>query len=487
MTDILQILRTQKDYSGEERILKYREYQSLLKGNHQDVFSHLVSTKDTLNAHYITVNLASLIAKKQADLMFLKPVIINFQDNQDDLRFKEIAFRNEFQRLCYKQSISASAMGGCFFRLRWGLLNKYNSRKDKSGKEMNNELIIEALNPEYVFPEIQNDRMISCTIKYIEPTPVISQNKIQTEEYFIEEHYEPGKYYKNVYRILQNRNGIEIALLDMPKEMSLPFHQLPVIYIPNALENGFYGISDFDDKLELMHEINNTLSRISSAVRRYTYPILVATEEWITRAKAQGSCFTSVRSPIEHIRANGEHVKIRVEDIGVTAAPRDKQGHFQDVFKFIEYHPDLNGIQTHLNECVHLFLKLTGISPALLESGDMLSGEALKLKLTNTLVMIGAKKSLWEEGLKNLASTALVMDNAYSRKNKKHSNLQGFEADNIRIDWGDTLGLFKENPLPEIIQKVSAGLMSRQTAISLLENINEEEAFREWNRIREEM
>ncbi len=473
MTDLMQILKKQNDKQGENRVLKHRDFYALLKGRHKDVFMSLPQTREVINSPYITVNTVSLIAKKQADLMFLKPVKINVNNKHAGKILVEILNKNGFTTTCYKQAITASTTGGCVFRIRWGLINKYNSDKSTDGKEKNNQVIIEAINPENAFFEIQNDKPVACTLKYIEKQPVIDHKTgVNYEEYYIEEHYEPGKYTKSVYLIKQTRSGFDLVLLETPKTIELPFSDIPVVYIPNALETGFYGVSDFDDKLELIHEINNTLSRISSAVRRYTYPILVATEDWIKKAKARGSAFPSLSSGVDHIRNNGEQVKIKVEEIGVTAAPRDKTGKFQDVFKFIDYNPDLKNIHDHLENCTNLLLKLCSISPALLDTDEIVSGKALKLKLTNTLIMIEAKKTLWTKGLKDVARISLLMHGAYSKSKAKTA----LKISDFSLEWGNVFNILDINKTDETIKKVNAGLMSKKRAVMELESVSEKEA-----------
>lgn len=478
----------------EERIERYRTNRRLFMGDHYSIFekkAQLLSGRQA-NLLYISTNIAGLICKKSADFLFGETPVFSAgsSDNTPEQKALErIVADNDLNITNYETALGNAYRGDSFYKIRWG---------QRFGGMMPEELdpyqvIIEAQNPEYVFPEMSptdGNTIIAYHIAYpqvvvtdnsqklsLNPTTWFNRNRGELnsgEEWIlnVESHY-PGliryaQYRMNPINYEVGRNEVkqwkiyaEITSARREVETGVPFPL--VVHVPNYSTDDYWeGIDDLTEHHGIFDEINNRLSKIAEILDKHSDPAM---------AVPQGSLDEDENGqPIFHVG-------------------RDKIFEVMDksevIPQYITWNGQLDAAFKELDKLIDLLLMNTEIPPVALgkdNSGTSgASGLSVKWRMNSLLAKINRKRQYYDKGLKRVLYIAQLLEHAQSSE---------------KLDYKPTIPLIKfKDGLPDdeleqsnIAQIQTGGkpTISQLTAIMRLHGYTEEQARQELERIREE-
>lgn len=450
-----------------KRIQRYKENKKIFKGHHcevfKDKFKGIDRAKETL---YISANLAGIICKKSADFLFGEELNIlagngdNTPEQEAFDRFKE---DNHLNILLYENALSNAYAGDSFIKVRYG---------QEYGGELPPELdeprvIIENVSPETVFPEtVEWDK--SKIKAYHIAIPIYDE---ESSEWFLAtETHTAGKisYLKyNITPIQYNshqkpeRFAIEGIVEGSAVEVSTGIPMPLIVHIPNlSTSDSWHGIDDLTELHPLLDEINNRLSQIADILDKHSNPAM------------------AVPSGLLDVDENG-NASFRVAYDKVF----EVMGKDDVIPQYITWNGQLLEAFKELNELVDMVLTIAEIPAVALGKGDSgtsgSSGLAIKWRMNSLLAKVNRKKQYYTKGIKQVFYLAQKLEEVLE--------IADYELAVPVLHFQD--GLPKDNMEEANIASIRTGgakTMSQKTAIMKLNNMTEEQAEAEIQRIKEE-
>lgn len=455
-----------------ERIDRYRRNRKLFKGEHFEVFKNYQGSKARTNLLYVSVNLAGVICKKSADFLFGEAVQVkagNGGTSKEQKAFDKITSDNGMNILNYESALGNAYRGDSFIKVRYG--------QEYAG-EMPIELdapkvIIEPVNAEHIFPEsaLYNKNKIVAFHVAVPVRVVIDDEDFW--QLFVESHF-AGRIEYRVYNLeaLETKNYgsySEVVGWKMGTEVmegrSVVFTGVPVpliVHVPNfATDDTWEGIDDLSEHVAIFDEINSRLTQIADILDKHADPAM-AVPSGILGEDVDGN-------PTFHVARDKVFEIMGKEDV---------------VPQYITWDGQLNQAFTELDKLVDLLLTTAEIPAVALGKSDGggtsgTSGLAIKWRMNNLLAKINRKRQYYDRGIKQIYTIAQMLEQAVGIAKYKLSVPQ--------LAFQD--GLPKDDTQEATVMNVRTGgakTLSQKSAIMRMENMTEEQADAEIERINEE-
>lgn len=451
-----------------QRVLRCKQNKLLFKGFHTEVFHNNNSllpnrAKDSL---YISVNLASIICKKSADFLFGESVKVysGVGDHSNEQKaFDRMMEQNHLGILLYESALSNAFAGDAFIKVRYG--QEYGGDLPKELDE--HRVIIENLSAENVYPE----------------TVVWDKNRIKTyhvavpyydedaEQWFLNvESHSSGEIRYHQYTLTPlyynalgecERWSID-GLVEGSNHVVKTGVAMPlVVHIPNlATADEWEGIDDITELHPLFDEINNRLSQIADILDKHANPAL------------------ALPSGLLGMDENGNpQFNVAIDKVF------EVMGKDDILPQYITWNGQLNEAFTELDKLIDLVLTTAEIPAVVLGRGDSgtsgASGLSIKFRMNSLLAKINRKRQYYEKGLKQIFYVAQKLEEAVG--------ITDYEITIPVIEFNDGL------PIDEMQQATIAQIrtggavtLSQKSAIMKLNNMTEEQAEAEIERIKAE-
>lgn len=452
--------------SHYERIKRYRVNKKLFEGHHCDVFKKNMSiegrAKELL---YISVNLAGTICKKSADFLFgedLKVLAGNGSHTKEQEALDRFYEENHLNIMLYESALSNAYKGDAFIKVRYG--QEYAGELPPELDEP--RVIIETINPEFVYPEAMEwDRnKIKC---YHIAIPYYSES---ADEWIlkVESHY-AGKIIYCDYNItplyFNSDNEVERFTINGAVEgtavavatgVNVPL----IVHIPNTGSvEGWEGKDDLTEHHALLDEINNRLSQISDILDKHANPALAVPAGLLAEDEYGNAQFRVATDKVFEVMGK--------EDI---------------VPQYITWSSNLNEAFQELDRLIELLLMSAEVPPVVLgkETGTSGTGSmAIKWQMNSLLAKVNRKRQYYAKGIKQALYIAQKLEEALG--------IADYNITVPNLHFQD--GLPKDDMEQANIMSIrtnGAKTMSQKTAIMLLNNMTEEQAEQEIERINEE-
>jgi hypothetical protein len=477
----------------KDRIDRYRINKKLFKGDHYEVLENRIAhlTGRQANLAYITVNLPGIICKKSADFLFGETPVFSAGTSNNSAE-QEVVERlvadNELHITNYESALGNSYRGDSFYKIRWG--QHYGGIVEPDYDPY--QVIIEAQNAEYVFPETSptdGNTLLAYHIAYpqlvvTEKTQKFSINPVDwfksdtkfgsNEEWLlnVESHY-PGvivysKFRMNPINYEPGTNEVSqwkiyAELVDERREVPTGVPMPLVVHVPNyATDDHWEGIDDLTEHHGIFDEINNRLSKIAEILDKHSDPAMAVPAGTLGEDENGMPIFHAGRDKIFEVMDKNEIMP-----------------------QYITWNGQLDAAFKELERLVDLLLMNAEIPPVALgrdNSGTSgASGLSVKWRMNSLLSKINRKRQYYDKGLKRVLLIAQLLEQAQSDEKL------AYEVTTPIIRFKD--GLPDDDMEMSTIAQIQTGgkaTISQLTAIMNLHGYTEEQARIELERIREE-
>ena len=452
-----------------ERIERYKINQEIFYGNHWEAFGKYSDKLNKANREslYLSCGLPNLIAKKSADFLFGESIQVHAgtgDNTPEQLKMDEFVKNNNLNITLYESALTNSFKGDSFMKVRWD--------QEFSGKLPSNidpfRIIIENLNPEYVFPETcENDqtKIIAYHIMY----PV--RSSIEKDEDWrlnVESHYpnfiEYSQHYLNPFQFRDNKiDTWKIGKL-VPNSQRIQTTNVPfplVIHTANlSIDSKWEGLDEFTPLHSLFAELDNRIRAISETLDMHSSPIL---------ALPSGSLELIDGIPSFHPSI---HKLIEVHD-GET------------IPQYVTWGGSVSESMQFIQEITNKILSISELPVVALggeNSGTSgASGTSVLYRMSSIIAKTNRKKRYYEKSLSQLFLIAQLLEHSVLK------NKAGYTITRPHFTFKDGLPRDLNEESARVINLVNTGLMSKKSAIEFLFEMNEEEAENELKRIEEEL
>ncbi|PFW43789.1 phage portal protein [Priestia megaterium] len=453
----------------EERIIRYKENKKLFKGNHWDIFRRYNNslTREQKNMLYTSVNFPSLIAKKSSDFLFGEHATFSAgktDGSKEQERLDEWVEQNDVSILNYESALSNSYRGDAFFKVRYG-----QSEDGQLPKEFDPfRVIIEQQNAEYVFPETAIGDANKIVAYHI-AVPYQPDASKEIWNLSVESHYSGRIEYATFEMRPLNYNADgEVTTFKITGEytkdrstvntgVSMPL----VVHIPNyATDDSWEGIDDITELRPIMDEINNRLSQIASILDKHSDPA-IAVPAGSLQEDADGN-------PTFRVGLDKVFETMGKDDITPS---------------YITWDGQLSNAFSELDKLVQYLLIIAEIPEVAIGKGESgtsgNSGLAIKWQMNSLLAKVNRKRQYYNKGLKRVFMLAQLLEKAVGKAD--------YELFTPIIKFKD--GLPKdEMEMANIVATRTGGAvtMSQKSALMYLDDLTEEQAEAELERIEKE-
>lgn len=440
------------------RIHDYEVNQNLLEAKHFEAFS--IEGESSFSQRYnklryVVANLNGLVAKVSADMLFGEDVTFKANNNQEFI--DALIYANKLDVQLWESAVTNSACGDAVFKIR----------------VEDNEIKIEDVDPSIYFPSYntKNPRQEpdEQELAWIE----IHNTENGEKRFLVREIHTAGRVEIKIFTMNGDIIGDEIDVNGYNTTYGTNYIQFVdtnidkplLVHIKNMSYRGnrdFFGDSDFVDMNTLQFELNNRLTKTANILDKHSDPILAVPDGVLDE---QGNVKKEALQMVE-LGEDGEVPQYIVWNASLDNA-------FKEIDKITEY----------------LFM-VSEISPDVLGmgKGSVESGRALKMRLIRTISKITRKQRYYTQGLQEVFEICQKL----SVNNKgvgvtymgKRVTSSGVELVSIQFSDGVVNDTIEE--LDAVVKRLDAGIMSKKSAIMLLDGTNEEETLVELNDIKED-
>ena len=450
-----------------KRITGYKNNKKIFKGHHWEVFERRSNLprhhKDIL---YISANLAGIVCKKSADFLFgeeLKILAGKGENTKEQQAFNRFVDENHLNILLYENALTNAYTGDNFIKVRYG----QEFAGELPPEFDTHRIIIENVNPEYVFPETMawDKNRIKCfhiaIPQYDEDCDKWTLN--------VESHY-AGKIKYNQYNItpinfnMDNEperftinNHIEGSSVEVVTGVPIPL----VVHIPNfSTCDGWAGVDDITEISPLLDEINNRLTQVADILDKHSNPAMAVPSGLLDCDEDGNAQFRVAYDKVFEVMGKDDVIP-----------------------QYITWNGQLQEAFTELDKLIDLVLTISEIPAVVLGKSDSgtsgSSGLAIKWRMNSLLAKINRKKQYYTKGLKQVFFIAQKLEEALG--------IADYEMTVPVLHFSD--GLPKDEMEQANIMSIRTGgakTMSQKTAIMLLNEMTEEQAEAEIEQIQAE-
>ena len=447
-----------------DRLSKYRKNEALFRGEHYRAFIDRFtgSEKELL---YISINLPSIICKKSADFLFGEEFRVysgNGDNTPEQKAFDRFYSDNDLNILTYESALSNAYTGDAFIKIRFG--QEFGGMLPKELDKP--RVFIENIDPLTVFPEVYKQDKSKIKAYHI---AVVHEDDDEESYLYVESHY-PSKILYTKYEVtpmlydaygevLQYKIVSEIKKYRHYVNTGVPTHL--VVHIPNtAIVGDWGGIDDLTEHHAIIDEINNRLSQIASILDKHADPSMAVPTGLLQEDEDGMASFRVAQDKVFEVMGK--------EDV---------------IPQYITWDGQLTNAFTELDKLVDLLLTTAEIPSVALGRGESgtsgSSGLAIKWRMNSLLTKINRKRQYYHKGLKQVFIIAQMLENALE--------IADYQLTTPILQFND--GLPKDAMEQTNIASIRTGgakTMSQKTAIMMLNNMTEEQAEEEINRIKVE-
>jgi hypothetical protein len=445
------------------RLQLYDRMEKLYKSDHAEIFERAAAFVITTNPHlglYISVNMCSLIANKQADFLF-----------GEDLQFKSPSGNTESEdamlaiidrsRMAIELrtgEINSACMGGTVLKVRYST--------GENGEERG--AYIESMPVSYFFPQLD-----AKNARHIEAAAMayVSEEKDEqgtTVKYLYKEIHQPGSVTSEVWRM--NGGKIVEQVGDSVTE-STGYDGLLLFYVPNNRFGGdFWGMSDFKAIEGLQNEINFAISQLGLSMNKYSEPLMVVPTGSMKPLKEIEQQTRMPFHPLEYttriLRAAWSKLNPNTKVFPVDG--KVIEGDAADLQYLPRYEQPNADFASRLSQIDRLQRLIMAVSETnasalgLEETNLPESGRALRIRMSGPMAKIKRKMQFWHPVLVEAMYAALVLE---------HNNGMGPEPEKPGIVWPDGLPEDEREQVEIATMMKSGGLASQRTAVAKAQQI----------------
>lgn len=457
----------------KERIERYRENKLIFKGRHFEALeqraAYLGKRQEAMV--YITANIAGTICKKSADFLFGETPVFsagNSDNSAEQRAIERFVADNDLNITNYESALGNAYRGDSFYKVRWG--QKYGGMLPVGVDPY--RVIIEAQNPEFVFPETSLTDANTVIAYHVAYPQLVAHTKGEEWVLNVETHY-PGRilyrkfrmnainYWPGTNEVAEWKIYAEIidARAVVETGVAIPL----IIHVPNyAIDDEWNGIDDLTEHHGIFAEINSRLSKISEILDKHSDPAMAVPAGTLGEDEYGQAVFHAGRDKIFEVMDKNEVVP-----------------------QYITWNGQLDAAFKELEKLIDLLLMNAEIPAVALgrdnsgTSGS--SGLSIKWRMNSLLAKINRKRQYYEKGLKHVLLIAQLLEHAQSDE---------------KLDYTVTMPIIRfKDGLPDddmeqaTIAQIRTGgkaTTSQLSAIMELNGYTEEQARIELERIREE-
>jgi hypothetical protein len=439
-----------------DRLAKYDTYEKLFEGNHRVAFRKRLEqyasqfAGDMSLVRYVVLPYPRIISTISADLLFEEQpkVVLENSTNQDFV--DKLWYENSMWTTLYEEALVSSYKGDSVLRIL----------------AVDGQVKIDTVKPDVYFP-VYNDNNVKAPVKehvlaYIQ--------MIDEKQYLVVETYRVGEIETQVYDFKDGVIGGEYSSMDMLGIEPIVKTNLGdgfslIHHIKNwGMSGKFWGISDYEDLMDLFFAINNRLSRNEHILDKHGDPILAV--------------------PKGVLDSNGN---VSRQQLGMIELPSHPMTGEADKPEYIVWDSKLESSFAQIDVLLEQLWISSQMSPTLFgltKYGVAESGRALKYKLLRTLSLKHRKQMYWDNGLKALIESAIE----FARNNQLTSDgLKPAETEVPVIYWQDGIIMDELEILQAEQAKLDYELTTKEDAISNIDGITSNEAQDKLTRIQEEL
>lgn len=470
-TDLFEVGNVYPPQQHMERITRYRENKKMFKGEHFEVLKkHFPELNDRYrNTVFIAVNLTATIAKKSADFLFGESATYSAgkEDNSPEQKaIDSLVEKNDLNILNYESALSNAYRGDSFYKVRYG--QTYGGVLPKEIDEF--RPIIEAQNPEYVFPQTLNGDA-NTVLCYHVAYPVLVDEDADEWILNVESHYAGVVLYRKfvISPLLVNTEGIieqftidaEIFEARKTEKTGVPYPL--VVHVPNyATDDNWEGIDDIREHYSLLMEISNRLSLIATILDDHSNPALIV----------PAGTLEEDENGIPQFRVGMDKVFEVLDKNEVEPKYLVWNGQLESAFKSLE-------------KSIELLLAMAEIPMVALGAGDSgtsgSSGLSIKFRMSSMISKVNRKRQYYEKALKRVFLIAQMLEKTVK------GDAVGYEVSPVKIHFKDGLPNDEmEQATIYATRLAGQATISQKTALMKLDGLTEEQAEIELQRMKDE-
>jgi len=433
----------------KERLEGYRRYQQLYHGDHETVYVTNGKYAYDDKRDFIVVNMCGEITDLMVDRLFGAPPTLKTaqgieaagieggqeQANDPSTQWlRGLVTRSKLDTLLIQMGTGTSYRGdGCL---------KIRHDRERGG------VVLSALDPTYLFvtPDEDNSDVIrEAMVGYIrwhEGTPYVMQEihtpgEIRYELY--ELHGDPSR--DCGYTPERDRRPLETipALADLPEGPTSTGVD-DILLVPIALgaddSDEIFGRSDYADVESLQGELDNRATQRGEVLDKHGDPWMFGPE------------IANKEGEIDNKRRY-----INVREGEPTPA-------------YLYWDSAQEAVRQEIRELIEQIILTAGLSPESFQlptQGAAESGRALKLRQFRTASAVQMRQRTWGEALRRAVAIASQLATA-----RKDADAVLLQAEEVRIDWQDSLPVDRLEQVQTEQIMVDAGLRWRRTSVSRL-------------------
>jgi len=434
--------------SEKPRLDAYDYFEKLFYGDHYNAFRLRINDDEWNKAHamlrYVRVNMAGLISKVCADMLFSEPVKLKAPDEGDQEFLEALIRENKLHQQFYESALSNSYIGDALFKIRIGKRNPADKKPT---------VIIEDITPSIYFPKGDDFNVRAVPAE----EELAWQFEIGKDKYVRKEIHKSGKIINEVWKLKGGKmtEQVDLAVLGiegLKPEEETKIEESLLVHIPNwKTGRRRFGISDYFDLDAIFYAINNRMTKIDNVLDKHTDPILFVPEGVLDE---DGNVSREALNMVEFPAGTGEEGKP----------------------EYIVWNANLESALSEVDRLVEFMFMVSETSPDILGmgKGQSDSGRALKLKILRTIAKVARKKIYYDYAIQELMYRAQKLAKAWN-----------LEVDGVKltkeptrpeITWADGLPIDELEQVEIENKRLDAGTQDTAGAIMNIEGLEEEPA-----------
>lgn len=459
MLTSLNFLKVGKQFppaSEEERLSKYYKNKLIFEGKHEEVYAdtfnrikRIVNNFEDVISYSMTINFQKLISFKFADFTCGEfPKITCGDDNSIQQKaIDKIIENSKLKSRLYSSAVDLSRFGDT-------ILNVF--RND----EGNGEIGITQPNFYYKVVDPKNiDKVVNHILANTYEIETESKNIFSTSYYtkkylYVQIHYKG--YYEEFTCELNENNTIVRAT--ETKRINTGLSDFAVVPIHSIMtSDNCYGMDDYTDLDGIISELEVRLSQISKILDKHAEPTMQGPRNAMSIENGQ------------LVFKAGTYIPKDPEDSDVSYITWEAQ--LEANFKIVENLINMLSIVSEMGSTIFSTDMKVGIATAP-------SGTALRRMLTSALAKVGRTRIFLDEGLKKSIKLCSELGG---------NDVVNLKDEDINIHWRDGIS---NDPREEAeimaIRTGNKSTLSQWSAIQRLDNLNDEDATKELEAIKQD-
>lgn len=465
------------------RLKEYEDNNDLLEGRHFKVFNkadprdynrpEIAIMADAGRGGrddcdiYVMTNYCKMASLLFANILFGTPPTFRVKNEKAQERLDLIVRNNMLDVTNHEQEIMASALGDAVYRVRWGKMNDWTTEG----------AIIESEPGAVYYPILEPGNIKGC-----KGVALAFDFKYKGQKYLYKETHKAGEIRYELWEMdgdsLKGAVPLDTVpgyahLSSLPSEYpeSYRFEDNSVVYRTDypglfvehvrnwTKPDRFFGISDYSpDIVANQMAINEMQTGILRVCLKHMDPKLIMPSGTLQYDQESGKWY------------------IQKEDLEVIELP---EGVGKTLPRYVTWDAQLGAAKTNIDTCFEAIMMSFGISPSLFSwsnTGQADSAEALKLRLTQTLWVVGQKRMYFDAALKNVLYAAMYLDGKYGPVS--------YEPEEISITWADPLPTDTKHLAETLAIMQQNKLISQDTAVAQVQEIEGDALEQEIKRIK---